>query len=131
VFFWNGVDLMRKLAAFRDYYNAHRVHRSLHGTTPARRGGAPSSAPDTLHYYGWQQHCRGLFQTPIHRLITNSPPTAPARSHDRETDGRLRTRPRRRAGRFSLGCADDGRLPRIFGESTFAKNGHRRQMRTC
>lgn len=35
VFFWNGVDLTRKLAAFRDYYNGYRVHRSLDGTTPA------------------------------------------------------------------------------------------------
>jgi putative transposase len=65
VFFWNGVDLMRKLAAFGDYYNEHRVHRSLGGTTPARRGGAPSFAPVTFDSYDWQQHCRGLFQTPI------------------------------------------------------------------
>jgi putative transposase len=35
VFFWNAVDLARKLGEFRDYYNGHRVHRSLDGTTPA------------------------------------------------------------------------------------------------
>jgi len=29
VFFWNVVDLTRKLDEFRDYYNVHRVHRSL------------------------------------------------------------------------------------------------------
>jgi transposase InsO family protein len=34
-FFWNAVDLQRKLDEFRDYYNAHRVHRSLDGITPA------------------------------------------------------------------------------------------------
>ena len=35
VFFWNAIDLARKLDAFADYYNAHRVHRSLDGSTPA------------------------------------------------------------------------------------------------
>ena len=33
-FFWNSVDLTRKLEAVRDYYNEFRVHRSLDGTTP-------------------------------------------------------------------------------------------------
>jgi len=33
-FFWNSVDLTRKLEAFRDYYNEFRVHRSLDGITP-------------------------------------------------------------------------------------------------
>ena len=65
VFFWNVVDLTRKLAAFRDYYNASRVHRSLNGTTPAHRAGASSPAPAALGQYAWQPHCRGLFQTPI------------------------------------------------------------------
>jgi hypothetical protein len=35
VFFWNAVDLARKLEAFRDYCNGHRVHRALAGLTPA------------------------------------------------------------------------------------------------
>src|SRR5436190_929837 len=48
VFFWNAVDLTRKLDAFADYYNAHRVHRSLDGVTPARRAGALSPAPASL-----------------------------------------------------------------------------------
>ena len=64
-FFWNVIDLARKLDEFRDYYNAHRVHRSLDGTTPTQRAGAPSSAPLSLDRYTWRQHCRGLFQTPI------------------------------------------------------------------
>jgi len=63
VFFWNSVDLTRKLGAFRDYYNASRVHRSLDGTTPARCAGALSSAPISLDHYSWRQHCGGLFQT--------------------------------------------------------------------
>jgi transposase InsO family protein len=64
-FFWNAMDLMRKLAEFQDYYNAHRVHRSLAGDTPAQRAGAPSPAPAALDHYAWQPHCRGLFQSPI------------------------------------------------------------------
>jgi integrase-like protein len=35
LFFWSAIDLTQKLEAFADYYNAHRVHRSLHGTTPS------------------------------------------------------------------------------------------------
>ena len=65
VFFWNVADLMWKLDAFRDYYNASRVHRSLYGATPAQRSGAKPPAPAALDQYAWQQHCRGLFQTPI------------------------------------------------------------------
>jgi transposase InsO family protein len=65
IFLWNAVDLARKLGEFRDYYNKHRVHRSLDGTTPAQRGGASSPAPASLDRHAWRQHCRGLFQTPI------------------------------------------------------------------
>ncbi|MPZ43615.1 MAG: transposase [Betaproteobacteria bacterium] len=65
LFFWNSVDLTRKLAAFRDYYNEFRVHRSLGGTTPARQAGAASPPPAELNTYAWRQHCQGLFQTPV------------------------------------------------------------------
>jgi putative transposase len=65
MFFWNTVDLARKLDEFRDYYNAHRVHRSLGGITPAQRAGASSPVPAAFDHYDWRQHCRGLFQTPI------------------------------------------------------------------
>jgi transposase InsO family protein len=64
-FFWSAADLVRKLDEFGDYYNAHRVHRSLGGTTPAQRAGASSPVPASLHRHAWRQHCRGLFQTPI------------------------------------------------------------------
>ena len=66
IFFWNAIDLTRKLDAFADYYNAHRVHRSLDCTTPARRACASSSSPAraALGQYAWKQHCRGLFPTP-------------------------------------------------------------------
>jgi len=65
VLFWNALDLARKLEAFRDYYNGHRVHRALAGLTPALRAGAPSPAAAALEHYAWQQHCRGLFQMPV------------------------------------------------------------------
>lgn len=65
VFFWNAVDLARKLDQFRNYYNEHRVHRSLAGITPANRAGASSPPNASLDHYAWQQHCRGLFQTPV------------------------------------------------------------------
>ena len=62
VFFWNAVDLARKLEAFRDYYNGHRA---IAGLTPAQFAGALSPAPAALDHYGWQQHCQGLFELPI------------------------------------------------------------------
>ena len=65
VLFWNAIDLERKLAAFQDYYNDHRVHRSLEGVTPVQRAGALCPAPAALAHYGWQRHCRGLFELPI------------------------------------------------------------------
>ncbi len=64
-FFWNALDLVRKLNQYKDYYNAYRVHRSLGGTTPAQCAGASSAAPASLYRHAWRQHCRGLFQTPI------------------------------------------------------------------
>jgi transposase InsO family protein len=65
VFFWNAVDLARKLEAFRDYYNGQRVHRALAGSTPAQRAGALCPARAALDHYGWQPRCRGLSQIPI------------------------------------------------------------------
>ena len=52
VLFWNALDLTRKLEAFRDYYNASRVHRSLDGNTPAQRAGASSPVPAALDRTG-------------------------------------------------------------------------------
>ena len=62
---WNRFDLARKLGEFRDYYNEHRVHRSLGGTTPAERAGEAPIARAQLVRYGWRDHCRGLFQIPV------------------------------------------------------------------
>ena len=41
VFFWNAADLPRKLHDYKMYYNSHRVHRSLGGSTPALRPAYP------------------------------------------------------------------------------------------
>jgi putative transposase len=65
MFFWNAIDLTRKLEAFRSYYNAQRVHRSLVGTPPAQRAGASAPAPAALDDFSWRQYCHGLFQIPV------------------------------------------------------------------
>ena len=63
--FWNEHDLQHKLADFADYYNRHRVHSSLDGSTPAIRAGMDNSNLIDIRDYRWQSHCRGLFQTPM------------------------------------------------------------------
>jgi putative transposase len=65
VLIWNAVDLERKLEEFRNYYNEHRVHQSLNGSTPGERSGQPPPARAILDHYAWRHHCRGLFQMPI------------------------------------------------------------------
>jgi len=65
VSFWNALDLAQKPEAFRDYCNGHRVHRAIAGLTPAQRAGALRPTPAELDHYGWQRHCRCLFELPI------------------------------------------------------------------
>ena len=65
VFFWNALDLERKLTKFKVCFNGHRVHRALDGVTPSRRAGEPAPALAALDQHAWQQHCRGLFHPPI------------------------------------------------------------------
>ena len=64
-FFWNSIDLHRKLEKFRAYYNSVRVHRSLDGATPANRAGNSSSSNANLAHFAWKRHCHGLFETPV------------------------------------------------------------------
>ena len=47
---------------FQGYLNRHRAHSGLEGGLPE-----PGEAHETLSFasYRWQQHCRGLYQTPI------------------------------------------------------------------
>ena len=35
MFFWNAVDLARKMGDFKAYYNGNRCHQSLSGGTPS------------------------------------------------------------------------------------------------
>jgi putative transposase len=65
MFFWNASDPERKLQAFGVYYNGSRFHQSLGGSTPEEKSGWPRPACAALDSYGWQPHCRGLFETPI------------------------------------------------------------------
>jgi transposase InsO family protein len=65
VFFWNAVDLERKLNEFQEYYNRHRVHSSLGGDTPAEVSGKSLPARAELDNFRWQSHCHGLYQLPI------------------------------------------------------------------
>jgi putative transposase len=61
--FWTSADLEMKLFDFQRYYNRHRTHAGLGGRTPD-----PSTDPGggcaNVSSYGWQLHCRGLYQTP-------------------------------------------------------------------
>ncbi len=51
-----------KLLDFRTYFNNHRTHSSREGRTPD----TPVSRPiANLRSFGWQPHCRSLFQTPM------------------------------------------------------------------
>jgi hypothetical protein len=53
-----------KLLQFRDYYNDHRVHASLDGSTPICRTAGATRGVIDLDDYQWQSHCRGLYQLP-------------------------------------------------------------------
>ncbi len=63
--FWNSLDLERKLSEFKDYYNNHRTHASLSGHSPAKFGQQTNGVFVNINDYGWRQHCRGLFHSPI------------------------------------------------------------------
>jgi len=64
-FFWNSIDLRRKLERFRAYYNDVRVRRCLNGTTPAICAGHSSPSTANLAHYAWKRHCDGLIETPV------------------------------------------------------------------
>src|SRR5262249_30232860 len=60
--FWTAMDLEMKLNDFQEYYNRYRTHAALAGKTPIEM---PECKALGLESYGWQKHCRGLYQTPI------------------------------------------------------------------
>jgi transposase InsO family protein len=51
VLIWNAIDLERKLEEFRNYYNEHRFHQSLSGSTPAEMSGKPPPAHAVLDHH--------------------------------------------------------------------------------
>jgi putative transposase len=63
-FFWTTADLEIKLLDFQRYYNGHRTHAGLEGRTPDSSTDAGCRHAN-LSSYRWQQHCRGLYQTPM------------------------------------------------------------------
>ncbi len=65
VLFWSASDLQRKLNAFKEYYNRHRVYSALDGKTPEQVSGKRLFTPALLDRFTWISHCRGLFQTPV------------------------------------------------------------------
>jgi len=62
--FWTTADLENKLLDFRTYFNEHRSHTGLQGRTPDQDMPIPRVVA-SLHSYGWQRHCRGLYHTPM------------------------------------------------------------------
>lgn len=65
VFFWNTVDLERKLRGFQSYFNHSRTHASLDGKTPAEMSGSVVTRPATLRSFIWETHCGGLYELPV------------------------------------------------------------------
>jgi transposase InsO family protein len=65
VFFWNTVDLERKLESFQLYFNNSRTHASLDGKTPAKKNGDVVTHPATLRNFTWEKHCGGLYELPV------------------------------------------------------------------
>ena len=59
--FWSALDLERKLIGFKNFYNENRAHSSLDGRTPVEKVRSVAA----LDCYQWEEHCRGLYQTPI------------------------------------------------------------------
>lgn len=65
VFFWNALDLERKLQSYQRYFNYSRTHASLDSHTPAEVSGDVIAHRATLSNYAWKKHCGGLFDFPL------------------------------------------------------------------
>ena len=65
VFFWNTVDLERKLRGFQVYFNQSRTPMSLDGNTPVEIHDDVITRRATLRDYVWKKHCGGLFELPM------------------------------------------------------------------
>lgn len=62
--FWNARDLERKLDLYKDYYNYHRPHQGINGSTPTQINAFQALPTTNSRNYRWKSHCRGLFTLP-------------------------------------------------------------------
>jgi hypothetical protein len=60
--FWHSLDLQRKLAQFRDFYNDARTHHGIAGVPPGSEVRAEQKNAAELNDYGWKDYCRGHYQ---------------------------------------------------------------------
>ena len=65
IFFWNTVDLERKLRSFQFYFNHSQTHASLDGDTPAERSDSVVTHLAALRNFTWEKHCGGLSELPV------------------------------------------------------------------
>ncbi len=67
LFFWNSIDLQRKLDQFQKYYNNTRAHSSLEWQTPKEKASEEITAKKvvSLDHYRWKSHCKGLYKLPV------------------------------------------------------------------
>jgi len=54
----------RVIGTIRQEY-LDRAHTALNGIPPTKYGNTPKSKPASLNNFSWENHCNGLFQTPI------------------------------------------------------------------
>src|SRR5271169_932421 len=64
-FFYNSLDLEKKLDSFKQYYNGHRCHSGVEFLTPLSKAGQKAGRPLNINDCGWQKYCNGLFQMPL------------------------------------------------------------------
>jgi len=63
--FWTQTDLHSKLALFQEYFNEHRTHMGIDGSTPNQISEDGSPNVIDINNYRWKSHSRGLFKLPI------------------------------------------------------------------
>lgn len=64
------------------YYDAQRLHTSLHGATPSETAGEATGPPHAnLNQLPRKSHCRGQYWLPV-AALTKNPPYTPRLSPD-------------------------------------------------
>jgi len=64
-YFWDDVDLRKKLACFADYYNNYRVHAGISGSTPFQKSGDREHKVCPPSKLTWKKCCHGLYNIPV------------------------------------------------------------------